>query len=147
MSKAFNDMCEKLKDKEYKLTPQRKIIIKAIMEKDKSHLSAEELYSIVKESSPDIGLATVYRTLDLLAELGILQKMDFGDGKARFELNDQEVHHHHHLICLSCGKVQEFDLDLLEALEANISETKDFEIINHRLKFYGYCGNCRNGNH
>jgi len=143
---AFEEICGKLKDKEYKLTPQRRIILKVIMEKDKRHLSAEEIYSIVKESFPDIGLATVYRTLDLLAELGILQKMDFGDGKARFELNDEDVHHHHHLICLSCGKVEEFDLDLLESLEESISKKTNFDIINHRLKFYGYCSECKDKN-
>ena len=146
MPNAFEEICEKLKDKEYKLTPQRRIILKVIMEKDKRHLSAEEIYSIVKESFPDIGLATVYRTLDLLAELGILQKMDFGDGKARFELNDEDVHHHHHLICLSCGKVEEFDLDLLESLEESISKKTGFDIINHRLKFYGYCSECKDKN-
>lgn len=146
MPNAFEEICGKLKDKEYKLTPQRRIILKVIMEKDKRHLSAEEIYSIVKESFPDIGLATVYRTLDLLAELGILQKMDFGDGKARFELNDEDVHHHHHLICLSCGKVEEFDLDLLESLEESISKKTNFDIINHRLKFYGYCSECKDKN-
>ena len=143
MSKTFEDICVELKNKEYKLTPQRRIILKVFLEKDSSHLSAEELYSIVKESYPEIGLATVYRTLDLLAELGILQKMDFGDGKSRFELNDEDVHHHHHLICISCGKVQEFELDLLESLEDSIHENMGFEIINHRLKFYGYCSECK----
>jgi len=143
VSKTFEDICVELKNKEYKLTPQRRIILKVFLEKDSSHLSAEELYSIVKESYPEIGLATVYRTLDLLAELGILQKMDFGDGKSRFELNDEDVHHHHHLICISCGKVQEFELDLLESLEDSIHENMGFEIINHRLKFYGYCSECK----
>ena len=146
MSKTFKDICEKLKDREYKLTPQRQIILKAFIEKDRRHLSAEELYSIVKESYPEIGLATVYRTLDLLAELEILQKMDFGDGKARFELNDEDVHHHHHLICLSCGKVQEFDLDLLDLLEERINKNTGFDIINHRLKVYGYCSDCQEEN-
>lgn len=146
MPSAFEEICGKLRDKEYKLTPQRRIILKVIMEKNKRHLSAEEIYSIVKESFPDIGLATIYRTLDLLAELGILQKMDFGDGKARFELNDEDVHHHHHLICLSCGKVEEFDLDLLESLEESISEKTGFDIVDHRLKFYGYCSECKGKN-
>jgi Fur family ferric uptake transcriptional regulator len=146
MPNAFEDICGKLKDKEYKLTPQRQIILKAFFEKNRRHLSAEELYSIVKERYPEIGLATVYRTLDLLAELGILQKMDFGDGKARFELNDEDVHHHHHLICLSCGKVQEFQLDLLEPLEESIEQSTGFDIIDHRLKFYGYCSDCKREN-
>jgi Fur family ferric uptake transcriptional regulator len=132
-----------LKSKEYKLTPQRMTILKVFMENAVGHVSAEELYSMVKKENPDVGLATVYRTLDLLAELGILMKMDFGDGKARFELSDREVHHHHHLICLNCGKVQEFDIDLLEALEESINSKTGFEVVDHRLKFYGYCGDCK----
>ena len=143
MYRSFEEICKELKSKEYKLTPQRMEILKVFMENSDGHVSTEELYSLVKKKNADIGLATVYRTLDLLAELGILMKMDFGDGKARFELSDREVHHHHHLICLNCGKVEEFDLDLLEAVEENIENSTGFEIVDHRLKFYGYCGECK----
>lgn len=141
--RSFDDICRELKKKEYKLTPQRLTILQVFMDNAGGHISAEELYSLVKKENPEIGLATVYRTLDLLAELGILMKMDFGDGKARFELCDNELHHHHHLICLSCGKVEEFDMDLLESLEDSISCKTGFKIVDHRLKFYGYCRKCQ----
>ena len=147
MSKSFEDICLELKNREYKLTPQRQVILRVFMNNRGSHLSAEDVYSMVKRHNPDVGLATVYRTLDLLADLEVLQKMDFGDGKARFELNDTEAHHHHHLICLNCGKVEEFDADLLERLEASIEEKTGFEIINHRLKFFGYCTDCKRLEH
>ena len=141
--RSFEDICGELKSKEYKLTPQRMTILRVFLDNAGGHVSAEELYAMVKKENPDIGLATVYRTLDLLAEMGILMKMDFGDGKARFEMSDREVHHHHHLICLNCGKVEEFDLDLLETLEESIENKTGFEIVDHRLKFYGYCGECK----
>lgn len=143
MCPSFEDICLKLKNRDYKLTPQRQVILKAFLNNRGSHLSAEDIHSMVKKENPDLGLATVYRTLDLLAELGVLQKMDFNDGKARFELKDSGAHHHHHLICLDCGKVEEFDADLLDKLEDKINEKTGFEIINHRVKFYGYCNKCK----
>ncbi|HWJ03848.1 MAG TPA: transcriptional repressor, partial [Verrucomicrobiae bacterium] len=100
-------MRDKLHSRAYKLTPQRETILRAFVEHGEGHLSAEDVYNLVKQLNPDIGLATVYRTLDLLAELDILQKMDFGDGRSRYEFCSNEEHHHHHLICVRCHKVSE----------------------------------------
>lgn len=143
MRHTFDSMCEKLHEKSYKLTTQRQVILKAFMEQGEGHLSAEDVYNIVKTKNPEIGLATVYRTLDLLAELEILQKMDFGDGRSRYEFCSQEQHHHHHLICVKCHQVFEFDDDLLETLEAVIARKSSFKIIDHDLKFYGKCQDCQ----
>jgi Fur family transcriptional regulator, ferric uptake regulator len=143
MEKVYNTMCERLHEKAYKLTPQRETILQAFVEQGKGHLSAEDVYNLVKAKNPDIGLATVYRTLDLLAEIEILQKMDFGDGRSRYEMSGSEEHHHHHLICLNCHKVAEFDDDLLETLEAVIARKSNFKIIDHDLKFYGWCKECQ----
>jgi len=139
----FNAICSKLKKENYKITPQREIIIHILLNNINKHLSAEEIYDIAKGINPDVGMTTIYRTLDLLVELGVLQKLEFGDGRTRYELNNEDMHHHHHLICLKCGEVQEFEQDLLEALEEKISEKKDFVIIDHKLKFYGICSKCR----
>lgn len=141
--RALEVICRKLHEHDYKLTRQRQVILEALMEHTACHLSAEEIYSIVKQRYPDIGLATVYRTLELLAELDILQKMDFDDGRSRYELNDEAVHHHHHLICVKCGRVIEFADDLLETLEAMVSRKTGFQVLDHHLKFYGLCGACR----
>ena len=143
MEKVFDQICNKLAEHEYKLTPQRRIIVEALLENTENHLSAEDLYSIVKTKHPEIGLATVYRSLELLAELGILQKMNFGDGRSRYEFNDDDVHHHHHLICVNCGDVLEFEDDLLESLETAIAKKSEFKITDHQLKFYGYCKKCQ----
>ena len=140
----FGDLKEKFRERQYKLTPQRQTILQAFLDHKGQHLSAEDVYTIVKEKSPDHGLATVYRTLELLSELEVLQKMDFGDGRSRYEINENNTpHHHHHLICVSCGKVTEFEDDLLETLESAIARKSNFLIVDHQLKFYGYCQECQ----
>ena len=139
------DLRGKLSERGYKMTPQRKEILQIFVNHpDNHHMSAEDVYNILRENKSEIGLATVYRALDLLSELGILVQVDFGDGCARYELNtaDPKVHHHHHLICLKCKNVIEFDEDLLDQLEAYIEKKSGFQILNHEVKFFGYCSEC-----
>lgn len=141
--KIYQVYYEQLKNNEYKQTPQRKIILDILLENMDKHLSPEELHDLVKIKHTDIGLATVYRTLQLFDELGIVHKLNFGDGCARYELNRYQSHHHHHVICLKCGEVLEFGDDHLEKLEKNISKELNFKIIDHRVKFLGYCSKCQ----
>ncbi len=143
MDQTLDILRQKLSDRECKLTPQRRIIMDIFTRSPEKHLSAEDVYGMVKKIHPEIGFATIYRTLDLFAELGLLQKIDFGDGRCRYEFSKSEAHHHHHLICLKCSSVAEFDDDLLEALESVIEKKNGFEIVDHQLKFYGYCRKCR----
>jgi Fur family ferric uptake transcriptional regulator len=139
-SEAIKD---KLKGRGYKLTPQRRATLDVILEQKGKHLSTEDIYVLVKERCPEIGLATVYRTLQLLEQLGVINKHNFDDGCGRYELaGDEEDHQHHHLICLKCGEVQEVEGDLLEHLEKEIEEKKEFKIIDHKVKFFGYCSRC-----
>lgn len=134
---------ENLKEKGYKLTPQRRSIVDSIIDNEGKHLTAEEIYDHVKIDCPEIGLATVYRTIILLEELGIVSKLDLGDGCSRYELvHDEESHQHHHLVCSDCGKVIEVEGDLLEVIERNIEEKYKFIIQNHSLKFFGKCSEC-----
>lgn len=143
----MGDIREKFQEKQYKLTPQRKIILEAFVDHQDEHLSAEDVHTIVRQHSSEIGLATVYRTLELFSELEVLQKMDFGDGRSRYEINEKTTpHHHHHLICLTCNKVKEFEDDLLETLETVISRKSNFLIVDHQVKFYGYCQECQKKN-
>lgn len=132
-----------LKDKGYKLTPQRRAIVDIIINNEGKHLTTEELYDLVKVECPEIGLATVYRTMQLLEELGVVCKLDLNDGCSRYELvHEEENHQHHHLICTSCGKVIEVEGDLLDSLEHDIQEKYEFMIKNHSVKFYGLCKEC-----
>ena len=143
---GLEDLRGKLSERGYKMTPQRKEILQIFVEhSDYHHMSAEDVYKILREKDSEIGLATVYRALDLLSELGILVKVEFGDGCSRYELNtaDPKLHHHHHLICLKCKKVIEFEEDLLDDLEEDIAKKSGFQILNHEVKFFGYCNDCR----
>ena len=143
---ALEDLRGKLSERGYKMTPQRKEILRIFVEhSDYHHMSAEDVYAILRKKDSEIGLATVYRALDLLSKLGVLVQIDFGDGCARYELNtaDPKVHHHHHLICLKCKKVIEFEEDLLDDLEAVIAKKSSFQILNHEVKFFGYCKDCQ----
>jgi Fur family ferric uptake transcriptional regulator len=132
----------KLTEREYRLTPQREAVLGVFLSHPGQHLSAEDVHTLVKKTHPDIGLATVYRTLDLLANLEVLQKIDLGDGRARYELGNEE-HHHHHLICIRCGRVDEFEVDLLESLEALVFKRTGFEVVDHQVKLFGLCRECR----
>ncbi|TWH48901.1 Fur family transcriptional regulator [Sporomusa sp. KB1] len=144
MNFDLSSLRQKFKDRDYKLTPQRQFILQVFIDNRDKHLSAEDVHNIVRQQANDIGLATVYRTLELLSELEILQKIDFGDGRSRYEINEtNRPHHHHHLICLTCGRVIEFADDLMEDLENIIAQNSNFSIVDHQVKFYGYCQECR----
>jgi Fur family transcriptional regulator, ferric uptake regulator len=137
-----------LKQNGLKVTTQRIDILEALENRPDKHLTAEEIYECVKQKNPDIGLATVYRTIQLLAELNLIDKLNLGDGFVRYEIGsrgDENTahHHHHHLICLNCGDVLTFQGDLLENLERSIEQAMDFKVVDHEVKMFGYCKNCR----
>ncbi len=135
-----------LKEKGLKVTNQRLLVLEAIASCPEEHLTAEEIYELVKVSYPEIGLATVYRTIQLLNELNLIDRINFDDGFVRYELGSaggrRKKHRHHHLICLKCGRVISFQEDLLEELEAKITATAGFHIVDHEVKLYGYCVEC-----
>lgn len=142
---TMEDLKRKLAGPQYKLTPQRKTVLQIFIDRPGQHLSAEDVHFILKENKFEIGLATVYRSLELLTELNILNSLDFGDGCRRYELNEASPneHQHHHLICVECGKVMEFTDDLLGDLEEKIADKCEFQIVDHQLKFFGYCKECQ----
>lgn len=144
----MNTLKERIKEKKYKLTRQRKIVLQAFLDSTENHMSAEDVFALVKDGNPDIGLATVYRSLELFTTLELLKKLDFGDGRSRYELNDENLNHrHHHLICLGCGKIVEFSYDFLDDVKMKIEEKEKFQIVDSQLKFYGYCSECQKKNH
>ncbi|WP_432665297.1 Fur family transcriptional regulator [Wukongibacter baidiensis] len=144
MIDSVDKLRDVLKEKGYKLTPQRRAILNTIINYQGHHLSSEEVYDFVKKDCPEIGLATVYRTLQLLDDLEIISKISFDDGCARYELNVHgDDHQHHHVICTKCGEVLEVEVDLLEHLEDEIEKNYGFEIRDHKVKFFGLCSKCR----
>ncbi|NJD03983.1 MAG: transcriptional repressor [Ruminiclostridium sp.] len=127
-----------------KITGPRKAVLQILEKYPDNHLSIDEIYEAVKKSYPKMGLATVYRTLALLENIGIVCKLDLDDGFSRYELyNPNETHRHHHLICSSCGSVSEVEEDLLDTLEKQILQKNKFLVKDHRVKFYGICEKCR----
>lgn len=138
----LSSVFRKLEEGSKRLTPQRELIIKIFAGHPGEHLSAEEVHRLVKQEFSDIGLATVYRTLELLTSLHILQRIHFNDGRSRYEFNQEEVHRHHHMVCMRCGKVEEFGEDLLDDLEERVFRERGFRVMDHELKFFGICQNC-----
>jgi len=133
---------EKLQQNSYRLTNQRAAILEVMFDNKGKHLSAEEVLYYAKRKLPNIGIATVYRTLEKLAGMEILYKTMFEEGKYRYEISDDKEHQHHHIICLSCGRIAEIEEDLLCNLEEQL-ENRGFEVLDHELKFYGYCPECK----
>jgi Fur family ferric uptake transcriptional regulator len=130
-----------MRQRGYKLTPQRRAVLKMIMECP-NHLTPEAIYKRTKEESPGIGLTTIYRTLNILSDLGFLCEVHSA-GSCRSYLVRRPLEHHHHLICSACGKVVDFtDCDLAE-IERKLSEGTGFKIEGHLLEFSGVCPDCQ----
>lgn len=147
MENRIERIKKQLHSSSYKLTPQRESTVRVLLEHEEDHLSAEDVYLLVKEKSPEIGLATVYRTLELLTELKIVDKINFGDGVSRFDLRQEgAAHFHHHLVCIECGAVDEIQDDLLEDVEEIVERDWNFKIKDHRLTFHGICHRCQEKN-
>ncbi len=117
-----------------RLTDQRRVIAN-VLDGARDHPDVEELHARANARDPRISLATVYRTVKLFEEAGILEKVDFGDGRARYE--DAERDHHDHLIDLDTGKVIEFVDEEIEALQDRIARKLGYELKGHKLELYG----------
>ena len=106
-------------------------------------VSAQEIHDGVRAGGARIGIATVYRTLEGLDELGLVQRVDLGDGIARFERADPAGEHHHHLVCGDCGKVEPFEDSALERAIAGIAGGRGYAVAAHEVVLRGACGDCR----
>lgn len=146
MEARIEKIKQQLQSQGYKLTPQREATVRVLLENEEDHLSAEDVFMLVKDKAPEIGLATVYRTLELLSELHVVEKMNFGDGVARYDLRDDGSHHHHHLICVQCGTVDEIMEDWLIPFEEKLAQESGFTVLDHRLDFQGICRHCNEKN-
>ena len=136
--KLFRDY---LQSKGLKSTSQREIILAEFL-RSEEHPSTEELYLRVRKKHPQIGYATVHRTLKLFADCGIASVRNFGDGTTRYESVAADEHHDH-LVCQSCGLIIEFEDDRIEKLQKQVASSHDFKVLDHRLELYGLCSKCR----
>jgi Fur family transcriptional regulator, ferric uptake regulator len=123
-------------------TAQRRLIVDTFFE-GAAHMTIEDLLNEVRSRDRGIGYATVYRTLKLLAECGVASERKFGDGLSRYELADDASAHHDHLICVSCGKITEFEEPRIEALQDEVAARNGFQVTSHKHEMYGICFECR----
>ena len=141
---------ESFKSHGYRLTAPRQVVMN-VLSKTSDHLSAEDVYFEVQKVYHNIGLTTIYRTLELLVQMGLAAKFDFGDGRARYELSKgpKGYKHHHHLVCKNCGRIIDYtdhikeEMELIKQTEEALSRKFNFKITNHIIQFYGLCSKCR----
>lgn len=137
IQRSFEDF---LKKRRLRLTSQRREIFRRVFDTHQ-HFTAEMLYGWLREDSGKASRATVYRTLGLLVEGGFLESLDVGQGELRYEhvLGHQ---HHDHMVCLDCGKIEEFVDERIEALQKEACARKGFQMASHNLRLFGYCRSC-----
>ena len=130
-------------------TVPREVILD-LLSRTSKHMSVKEIYASLYKSYPGIGLTTVYRTLDLLARMGLITKLILGDGQSRYEFKSSEKEeHHHHLICTKCGKIIDYsefldeELELVRKTEERLAKKYDFKILDHNIEFLGTCKKCK----
>ncbi|HOA16474.1 MAG TPA: Fur family transcriptional regulator [Fervidobacterium sp.] len=140
-----DNLKKELKEKQYRMTPQREQVLKVFLETNSEHLGAEEVYRYLLNKRINVSKATVYRTIDLLVELGFLRKLQFDEGVYRYELVDKDSRHSH-FICKSCGKIYELkdELSAERVLHEYILKLEKFgyKIDEVDLKFRGICPKC-----
>jgi len=129
-----------IKEAGLKVTRPRAMILEILEQSEKKHLSAEEVFQILVDDEEDIGLGTVYRVLTQFESAGIVERHNFEDGHAVFEL--RQASHHDHLVCLECGQVLEFCDELVEKRQKQVAEEMGFEVVDHSHIIYGRCSAC-----
>ena len=123
-----------------RLTTQRQIILEELA-KVKTHPTASELYDMVRKRLPRIGLGTVYRNLELMAENGMILKLEVGGTQKRFDATTET---HYHIRCSGCGKVDDIDTPVMDELVREAAESTAYEILGHHVEFSGLCPSCQN---
>ena len=121
-----------------RLTTQRQIILEELG-KVTSHPTANEVYDMVRKRLPRIGLGTVYRNLELMADNGIILKLEVGGTQKRF---DATVAPHYHIRCLSCGKVNDIEIPVIEDINKTAAELSHYQVLGHHIEFSGICNEC-----
>ena len=131
-----------LKKAGLKVTLPRMKILEFLEESSKRHQSAEDIYRALLNDGEEIGLATVYRVLTQFEAAGLVERHHFESGQAVFELSEKG--HHDHIVCVSCGKVEEFYDEMIENRQREVASSKGYEVTDHSLTLYGKCPDCQN---
>jgi len=124
-----------------KVTQPRKKVLEVLENSGKRHLSADDVYRLLLDAGEDVGLATVYRVLTQFEAAGLVTRHHFEGGHSVFELNEGQ--HHDHILCVKCGRVEEFVDEVIERHQRDIAERAGFTMTDHSLYIYGVCRKCR----
>jgi Fur family peroxide stress response transcriptional regulator len=136
----LNQMLSKLKEHDFRLTPQRLAVLK-VLAVSEGHPSVERIYEIVRADFPTTSIATIYKTVNLLKELKEVLELGFADGSNRYD--GSKPYPHPHVICTECKKIIDPNLDGLEDLTREVIRETGFQIMNHRVDFFGTCRDCQ----
>ena len=146
---GYQKLRQRFKGHASRWTMPREAILK-LLSRSPKHMSAKEIYASLHRSYPGMGLSTVYRTLDLLARMGIVTKLILGDGQSRYEFKSSEKEeHHHHLICTNCENIIDYseflseELRLVKKTEERLAKKYNFIIHDHNVEFFGICEKCK----
>lgn len=134
------DVVSRLKNSGYRLTRQRQVVLGVLEANPGIPLSPADVHREAAGKQPEVGLTTVYRTLELFSELGIALRVHLHEDAQYYELNSGG--HHHHLVCVACGKVRVFEGCNIREMEATIRDLSDFLVTSHCLSLFGYCPGC-----
>jgi Fur family ferric uptake transcriptional regulator len=132
---------QELKDAGLKITLPRVKILQILESSEVHHVSAEDVYKLLLQNGEEVGLATVYRVLTQFEQAGLVVRHNFEGGHSIFELSSDK--HHDHIVCVRCGRVEEFTDDEIENLQKKVADKLGFELTDHNLNMYGLCPECR----
>ena len=137
-TKSLERKRKTLKSSGMRATSQRALILEIVR---RGHMDADEIYRQARDKQPRLSLSTVYRTLQVLKKLGLVEELHFDEAHHHYEVKPSSEHHH--LVCLGCGKVVEFKCPLSPRMKVNIAREKGFEITGTEIRVTGYCSKCR----
>ncbi|MCT7971545.1 Fur family transcriptional regulator [Laspinema olomoucense] len=133
-----------LNERGWRLTPQRETILQVFQNLPKGeHLSAEDLYELLQEEGEGISLSTIYRTVKLMARMGILRELELAEGHKHYEINQPYPHHHHHLICVRCNKTIEFKSDSILKVGIKTTTKEGYHLLDCQLTIHAVCPTCQ----
>lgn len=138
MQSRFAMAIEKLKSTGVRMTPQRHAILSYLLEVD-THPTVDEIYKALGQKFPSMSLATIYNNLKVFLDAGLVRELAYGDGASRF---DADMSEHYHAICISCGKIDDFDYRPLHDVEEIAERETGFRVHGHRMEVYGVCTSC-----
>ncbi len=138
----MSEISKKLKQAGLKVTLPRMKILEILEQNRDHHASAEDIYRLLLQRGEDIGVATIYRVLTQCEQAGLVRRLQFEGNRAVFEVTEE--HHHDHMVCVRCGKVEEFHDDAIEQRQREIADEAGFEMEDHSMVLYGLCSDCQN---